>query len=106
MWKNGLRQVRRVHRLTCLTTSFLSGGSEKEDTPLNKRLEEARTAAHSMHETINDLDIDRLIIVNGGVSPEESIAFAEGMALSSYQFLKYKTGENHKANFLQEIGTI
>ncbi len=77
---------------------------EKEDTPLNKRLEEARTAAHSMNENIHDLDIGRLIVVNGGVSPQESIAFTEGLALSSYQFLKYKTGENHKANVLQEIG--
>jgi leucyl aminopeptidase len=74
------------------------------DSPLNKRLEEARTAAHALHQSINDLDISKLIIVNGGVTPEESIAFAEGMALSAYQFLKYKTGENLKPNSLKELG--
>ena len=77
---------------------------KNEETPLNKRLEEARTAAHSLHHSINDLDISTLIIVNGGVSTEESIAFAEGLALSGYQFLKYKTGENLKQNSLGEIG--
>ncbi len=77
---------------------------EREDTPLMKRLEGARVAAHSMYEAIDDLGIGRLIIVNGGVSREESIAFAEGMALTGYQFLKYKTGENFKPNSLKEIG--
>ncbi|MDX2432945.1 MAG: peptidase M17 [Bacteroides sp.] len=77
---------------------------EEENSSIYKKLEKARTAAHSLHGTINDLDISRLIIVNAGVSPEESIAFAEGLALSGYQFLKYKTGDNHKANALQDLG--
>ena len=79
---------------------------EKEDTPLSKRLEECRTAAQALHAPINDMDIARLVIVNGGVSPEECIAFAEGMALTGYQFLKYKTGEKRKVNALGEIGIV
>jgi len=77
---------------------------KNDESPLNKKLEEARTAAHAQHQGINDLDIGKLIVINGGVSAEESIAFAEGMALSNYQFLKYKTGENLKKNSLDEIG--
>jgi len=77
---------------------------KNKETPLNKRLEEARTTAHSLHNSINDLDISKMVIVNGGVSTEESIAFTEGLALSGYQFLKYKTGENRKQNSLGEIG--
>lgn len=77
---------------------------KNDESPLNKRLEEARTAAHALHKSINSLDISKLIVVNGGVSVEESIAFAEGMALSNYQFLKYKTGENLIKNSLEEIG--
>jgi leucyl aminopeptidase len=77
---------------------------KNEETPLNLRLEEARTAAHALHKVINELDISKLLVVNGGVSAQESIAFAEGMALSTYQFLKYKTGENLKPNSLKEIG--
>ncbi len=79
---------------------------ENEDRPLPGRLEEARTAAESMHASMNDLDIDKLMLINGGVSAEEIIAFAEGMALSSYQFLKYKTGEKRKPNALKEIGLL
>jgi len=79
---------------------------KNEETSLNLRLEEARTAAHALHQVINELDISKLIVVNGGVSAQESIAFAEGMALSTYQFLKYKTGENLKPNSLKEIGFI
>lgn len=77
---------------------------EKEDSPLNIRLEEARTAAHAIHQAVNDLDIQELLIVNGGISPEECIAFAEGMALSAYQFLKYKTGKILNKNSLEKIG--
>jgi len=77
---------------------------KNDESPLNKKLEEARTAAHAQHRRINDLDIGKLIVINGGVSAQESIAFAEGMALSNYQFLKYKTGENLKKNSLEKIG--
>ena len=52
---------------------------ENEDRPLPKRLEEARTAAESLQTSMNDLDIDKLMLVNGGVSAEEVIAFAEGV---------------------------
>ncbi|MCP4312810.1 MAG: leucyl aminopeptidase [Bacteroidetes bacterium] len=76
---------------------------DTEKIPLNKRLEEARTSAHSAFQAINELDISKLVIVNGGVSPEECIAFAEGLALSGYQFLKYKTGDKPKPNSLKEI---
>ena len=79
---------------------------ENEDRPLPKRLEEARTAAETLHASMNDLDISKLMLVNGGVSAEEIIAFAEGMALSSYQFLKYKTGDKRKPNALKEIGLL
>ncbi len=79
---------------------------DHEETPIHKRLEEARTAAHAMHASINDLGIERLVLVNGGVTQEESIAFAEGLALTNYQFLKYKSEEKKKAYALKEIGLL
>ncbi len=75
----------------------------EEKVPANQLLEEARIAAHSMHPALNDLGITRLDIINGGVTPEETIAFAEGLALTSYQFLKYKTGEKEEKFSLDEI---
>lgn len=74
------------------------------DAAFHTSLEEARTAAHIIFASIKELDLERLVIVNGGVSPEESIAFAEGLALTNYQFLKYKTGDFKKVNALVEIG--
>lgn len=74
------------------------------ETALHLSLEEARKAAFAMFDYIKDLEIERLVVVNGGLTPEESIAFAEGLALTNYQFLKYKTGDNLKPNALKEIG--
>jgi leucyl aminopeptidase len=73
---------------------------------MHNRLEEARKAAFAMHQVIADLYIERIQVINGGVTPEESLAFAEGLALTSYQFLKYKTGENSKKNSLETISLV
>jgi leucyl aminopeptidase len=76
---------------------------EQEETPLAKRLEEARIAAHDLHSALNDLGMEKLRVVNGGVTSEEAVAFAEGLALTSYQFTRYKTGKDQKLNTLKEI---
>ncbi len=70
---------------------------KKTDTPVHLRLEEARKAAHSLHAVLVDLGLEYLEVVNGGVTPEECVAFAEGLALTNYQFLKYKTGKSGRA---------
>ena len=75
----------------------------EEEVPESHRLEEARKAAHSIHPALVDQGVEQVVIVNGGVTPEESVAFAEGLALSNYQFLKYKTGEKEKKSTLDEI---
>ena len=43
----------------------------------------------NLHALLIDHDVETLTVVNGGVEPEECIAFAEGLALTNYQFLKY-----------------
>ncbi len=45
---------------------------------------------------LNDMGYEKVDIINGGVTAEECIAFAEGLALTNYQFLKYKTGRERK----------
>jgi len=79
---------------------------DSKDPTLHNRLEEARKAAFTLHQTIVDLEIDRVQVVNGGVSPDVTLAFAEGLALTNYQFLKYKTGENRKKHSLGMIGLV
>ena len=59
-----------------------------------------------MHAALDDLGEEKVKIINGGVSPEETIAFAEGLALTNYQFLKYKTGENRKEASLKTLELV
>jgi leucyl aminopeptidase len=80
----------------------LKGG----DLPEGNLREDSRKAAHSISATLYDLNVQKLTLVNGGVNPSECLAFAEGLALSSYQFLKYKTGENAKPHALKEISIL
>lgn len=72
-------------------------------TPKHSRLENARKAAFELHHMIADHGLDSVVVVNAGVEQEETIAFAEGLVLSSYQFLKYHTGEKEKRFELTEV---
>ncbi|MCK5135982.1 MAG: leucyl aminopeptidase [Bacteroidales bacterium] len=73
------------------------------DTPKTSRLESARKAGFGIHTTLNDHDMGMVVVVNCGVEPEECVAFAEGLALTNYQFLKYYTSEPDKKYKLGEI---
>ncbi|MCK4745819.1 MAG: leucyl aminopeptidase [Bacteroidales bacterium] len=76
---------------------------DREDTLINLRLESARKAGFSIHPTLQQYDTGSVVVVNCGVEAEESIAFTEGLALTNYQFLKYRTGEDIKRFKLEEI---
>lgn len=76
---------------------------KSEDTPKNLRLELARKAGFNSHSSLQQHDIESAIVINCGVEAEETIAFSEGLALTNYQFLKYRTGEDVKRNNLEEI---
>lgn len=67
-----------------------------------KRQEECRKTGDKVACCLNDNKVRRVIIYDTGGKNEEVLAFAEGMALGSYQFLKYKN-ETKKENQLQEI---
>ncbi len=62
-----------------------------------------RKAASTAHTIIVAEKIERILIVDGEGKTSETLAFAEGLALSNYQFLKYKKDrkkEQHSVNFL------
>jgi len=67
-------------------------------------MEEARKAAFSLHSSLKEFDIKKLLIKNAGVSPKQILAFAEGLSLSNYQFLKYYTKKEDKTYNIKEIG--
>jgi len=76
---------------------------DKEDVPLSIRLENARKAGFELHSALIEHKVGTLTLINEGVEPEECIAFAEGLALTNYQFLKYHSGDRAKKHSLQEL---
>ncbi|MEN8201802.1 MAG: leucyl aminopeptidase [Bacteroidota bacterium] len=81
-------------------------GFDSSDLPKNGRLESARKAGFGAHSALKDLDLTSVTVCNKGVEKEECIAFAEGLALTNYQFRKYLTGESVAAHTLVEIGLM
>ena len=69
-------------------------------------LEELRKAASVLHKTIHASKIAKLAVVYNGTQKEYLQAFAEGLALSNYQFLKYFTKAKDKKFALREIALV
>ncbi len=76
---------------------------EREDVSLSIRLENARKAGFEIHPFLLDHELNSLTVVNGGIEPEECVAFAEGLALSNYQFLKYLSKDRSKKHPLETL---
>ena len=76
---------------------------ETENTSKGVRLEKARKAGFEIHPLLIDNEVSSLTLVNGGLEAEECIAFAEGLALTNYQFLKYLSPDHSKKHSLVEL---
>ena len=76
---------------------------EQNDVPHTIRLENARKAGFEIHAKLIDLEVASLQVVNEGVDQEECVAFAEGLALTNYQFLKYRSDERTRKHSLLEM---
>jgi len=74
----------------------------KDEQDVYKRQEECRKTGDKVAGCLNDQKASKVIIYDTGDRNKEVLAFAEGMALGSYQFLKYKE-KTKKENSLQEI---
>jgi leucyl aminopeptidase len=69
-------------------------------------LENARKAANALYNQLKDHDADRVAIINGGVTPEELIAYAEGLCLTNYRFRKYFTKNENDNYTLNEAALV
>ncbi|MBL6658081.1 MAG: leucyl aminopeptidase [Flavobacteriales bacterium] len=67
----------------------------------DEKLEGNRLAAKSLHSSICQEKIEHITVVDLSNQPKVTWAFAEGLALSNYQFLKYFSDK--KENSLKEI---
>jgi len=74
----------------------------KDEKVLYKRLEDCRKAGNKIGDMLNAQKAGKVVIFDHEDNPDETLAFAEGMALGNYQFLKYKT-DREKKNTLKKI---
>lgn len=95
------KETALLNRLDHLVLFCRLEGAEKEN---NIRLEAARIAAFGAHAVLKDQDTETVVVINGGVDPEESLAFTEGLALTDYQFTKYRSKEADRKQNLKSIG--
>jgi len=75
---------------------------DKKEVP-GLTLELARKVGFELHAQVLEHEVDSVQVVNGGVDPEQCVAFVEGLALTNYQFLKYLKPETAKKHSLKEI---
>ena len=101
-----LGRNKEVTTLNMLDHLVIVRSLDHSDTPKHIRLESARKAGFSLHPTLNDHEVKSVEVINGGVDTEEAVAFAEGLALTNYQFLKYRTDKGEKAFNLGEIQLV
>ncbi len=78
----------------------------KQDKEAYKTLENCRMAGAEATKTLNKLKIDAVTVINESRDADAAILFAEGMALSNYQFLKYKKDAAKEQNSLQAIAVL
>jgi len=74
----------------------------RDEKSLFKRLEDCRKAGDKVGGMLNEQKADKVVIFDLEDNPGETLAFAEGMALGNYQFLKYRK-DREKAYTLNSI---
>ena len=73
---------------------------------LSKEKEKMRREAYKLHQSIVQQKIKSVAIVDKVGNAAFACAFAEGMALSNYQFLKYSSKSGEKQNSLSELTIV
>jgi leucyl aminopeptidase len=75
----------------------------KADKEISKSLESFRKSGDKLQNHLNNLKLDSITITAYDISAERILAFAEGMALGNYQFIKYFKDKRSKENSLKNI---
>lgn len=69
-------------------------------------LEALRKAASTLHGIVVSEKSESITIVDAENNPAETLAFAEGLALSNYQFLKYRKDHKKEQHSLKNIFVV
>ena len=71
-----------------------------------KTKEAARKAANTITATLNKNKIENIFLADEGAGKDVALSFAEGIALSNYQFGKYFTNNKKQKNTLTKISIV
>ena len=91
--------VNQLHRLVIV--QLIDVKKEKYLT-----VESLRKASNIIHSWITDAQIETIAVVDVEGNAEETLAFAEGLALCNYQFLKYKKEKKKETFSLKSVFII
>jgi leucyl aminopeptidase len=78
----------------------------KDEKENYKRLENCRKSGDSLAARLNELKAKSVVVVDVDGKGQETLALVEGIALGSYQFLKYKSDKKEKENTLASVGIL
>src|SRR6056297_2991565 len=78
-------------------------GKEKKQ---HEVIEKMRLHGHEISNHIDEQRIKQISILNPGKTPDNLLAFLEGLALSNYRFVKYFKEKAEKAPSLKKIKII
>jgi leucyl aminopeptidase len=76
----------------------------EEKTEKYKTLEAMRKAASAIHSILVQVKAETVTVIDVAGNAPETIAFTEGLALSNYQFLKYKKDKDKEKFPVKKIG--
>ncbi|MCX6294675.1 MAG: leucyl aminopeptidase [Bacteroidetes bacterium] len=91
--------INQLHRLVIV--QLIDVKKEKYQT-----VELLRKAASTIHTWITDAKIETISVLDAEGKVVETLAFAEGLALTNYQFLKYKKDKDKEAYSLKSITVV
>ena len=75
----------------------------KKERTKNQRIENYRTAGNKLLSKLNGNKLHSITIIDSEDKTQETLAYAEGISLGNYQFLKYKKDPGEKLNSLNSI---
>lgn len=75
----------------------------KQEGDESKIRESARKGGDDFQNLLNKQKLEAVTIVEAGVQPDQVLAFAEGMVLGNYQFIRYFKDTVEKKNSLESI---
>jgi len=78
----------------------------KDENEISKTLENFRKSGDGLQLFLNSRKQTSIAVTGSGVTGGYLLAFAEGMALGTYQFIKYRKDKAEKGNTLQVIGVF